>query len=69
MFECVLEKSKKWLTFLQFGDTMKYKITTEQLEKILKSLEKGNRIEIIPCKEDVRIIEIKRSEIFTGSKR
>lgn len=29
MFEYVLEKSKKWLTILQFGDTMKYKITID----------------------------------------
>jgi hypothetical protein len=36
---------------------------TNQLEQIKIALEKGNRVEIIPVKDGVKVLEIKRKEI------
>lgn len=41
----------------------KYKITPEQLERILTALEKGHRIEIIPLKDNLKIMDIRREEL------
>ena len=41
----------------------KYKISAEMLKKILSILEKGDRIELIPCKDCIKVIQEKRNEI------
>lgn len=41
----------------------KYKITAEQLDRILAALEKGHRIEIIPLKDNLKIMDIRREEL------
>ena len=41
----------------------KYRITPEQLERILAALEKGHRIEIIPLKDNIKIMDIRREEL------
>lgn len=38
---------------------------TKQLESIEKVLEKGDRVEIIPVKDGIKVLEIKRKEIRT----
>lgn len=40
-----------------------YKLTPEQVEKIQKVLQKGDRIELIPVKDGIKIIQESRSEI------
>ena len=42
---------------------MKYRITNEQLERIHAALEKGHRIEIIPLKDNIKIMDIRREEL------
>ncbi len=42
---------------------MKYIISPEQLQKILAVLEQGNRIELIPAKDGIKIIQESRKEI------
>lgn len=41
----------------------KYKITPEQLERIHAALEKGHRIELIPLKDNIKIMDIRREEL------
>jgi hypothetical protein len=41
----------------------KYRITSEQLERIHAALEKGHRIEIIPLKDNIKIMDIRREEL------
>lgn len=41
----------------------RYKLTPEQIAKILETLEKGYRIELIPTKDSVKIIREERQEI------
>ena len=41
----------------------KYRLTPEQVERIEKILEKGDRIELIPSKEKVKIVQEVRKEI------
>ena len=41
----------------------KYSLSTEQIYKILSVLEKGNRVELIPCKGGIKIIQEIRKEI------
>lgn len=41
----------------------KYKLTPEQIKRIEAVLEKGDRIELIPAKEKVKIIQEVRKEI------
>lgn len=41
----------------------KYKLTTEQLERIHAALEKGHRIELIPLKDNIKIMDIRREEL------
>ena len=41
----------------------KYKLTVEQLERIHAALEKGHRIELIPLKDNVKIMDIRREEL------
>lgn len=47
----------------------KYKITTEQLERIHAALEKGHRIEIIPLKDNIKIMDIRREELKQNKKQ
>ena len=42
---------------------MKYMISPEQLQKILEVLEQGNRIELIPAKDGIKIIQEVRKEV------
>lgn len=41
----------------------KYLLTQEQVEKIKQVLEKGDRIELIPGKDGIKIIQETRNEI------
>lgn len=41
----------------------KYTLSPEQVEKIKQVLEKGDRIELIPGKDGVKIIQESRKEI------
>jgi hypothetical protein len=41
----------------------KYTLSTEQVEKIKQVLERGDRIELIPGKDGVKIIQESRKEI------
>jgi hypothetical protein len=41
----------------------KYRITPEQLESIHAALEKGHRIELIPLKDNIKIMDIRREEL------
>lgn len=41
----------------------KYRITPEQLERIHVALEKGHRIELIPLKDNIKIMDIRREEL------
>lgn len=41
----------------------KYRITSEQLERIHAALDKGHRIELIPLKDNVKIMDIRREEL------
>ena len=41
----------------------KYTLSPEQVAKILQVLEKGDRIELIPGKDGVKIIQESRKEI------
>ena len=47
----------------------KYRITPEQLERIHAALEKGHRIEIIPLKDNVKIMDIRREELKMNKKQ
>lgn len=40
-----------------------YTLSPEQLHKILEVLNQGNRIELIPCKDGIKIIQETRKEI------
>lgn len=41
----------------------KYRITNEQLERIHAALDKGHRIELIPLKDNIKIMDIRREEL------
>lgn len=41
----------------------KYLLTQEQVERIRQILEKGDRIELIPSKDGVKVIQESRKEI------
>lgn len=41
----------------------KYRITPEQLERIHVALDKGHRIELIPLKDNIKIMDIRREEL------
>lgn len=41
----------------------KYNFSPAQIEQILKVLEKGDRVEIIPKKDGVKILSVHRDEI------
>lgn len=41
----------------------KYRLTPEQVDRIEEILEKGDRIELIPCKDGIKVIQEVRSEI------
>ena len=41
----------------------KYTLPPEKVAKILQVLEKGDRVELIPCKDGIKIIQETRKEI------
>ena len=43
----------------------KYKLSPEQVEQIRKILENGNRVELIPTKDKVKIVQEIRKEVKT----
>ena len=43
--------------------TMTYTLSPEQVKKIIQVLEKGDRVELIPCKDGVKIIQESRKEV------
>lgn len=44
-------------------DKYKYTLSPEELERILSALDKGHRIEIIPLKDNLKIMDIRREEL------
>lgn len=44
-------------------------ITPNELAAIEKILASGDRVELIPCKDCVKIIHIKRKQVIPGGKR
>lgn len=44
-------------------------ITPVEIATIEKILASGDRVELIPCRECVKIIRIKRKEVIPGGKR
>lgn len=44
-------------------------MTPEKIQAIEKILAKGDRVELIPVKNGVKIIRVRREEIIPGSKR
>lgn len=46
-----------------------YKLTVEQIQAIEQTLNKGDRVEIIPVKDGAKILHINRKEITVDSKR
>ena len=42
---------------------MKYNLSPAQIEQIQKTLEKGDRVELIPAKDGVKIVQQIRKEI------
>ena len=44
-------------------------MNADTIEAIRKILAKGDRVELIPVKNGVKIIRVKREEIIPGSKR
>lgn len=40
-----------------------------ELSEIEKILASGDRVELIPCRECVKIIRVKRKEVIPGGKR
>ena len=40
-----------------------YILSPEQVKKIIQVLEKGDRVELIPCKDGVKIIQESRKEV------
>lgn len=43
----------------------KYRLTPEQVERIKKILEQGDRIELIPSKDRIKIVQEIRKEVKT----
>jgi hypothetical protein len=41
---------------------VKYKITAEQLEKIHRAINNGQRVELIPLKDHIKVMVIQRTE-------
>ena len=41
----------------------RYKLTPKQVDLIQQVLEKGDRVELIPCKDGVKIIQESRKEV------
>lgn len=59
---------RKWLKTIDiYGGKVytmgKYRLTPEQVKRIEEILEKGDRIELIPSKEKVKIVQEVRKEI------
>lgn len=42
-----------------------YKLQPEQIKAIEKAIKKADRIEIVPCKDGLRITSIQRQEVKT----
>ena len=42
---------------------MKYNLSPEQIKKIIQALNSGQRVELIPLKDYVKILEVSRKEI------
>ena len=40
-----------------------YILSPEQVKKIIQVLEKGDRVELIPCKDGVKIVQESRKEV------
>lgn len=41
----------------------KYKLSSEQVEQIRKILESGDRVELIPAKDRIKVIQESRKEV------
>lgn len=42
---------------------MKYKLSPELIEKIERILSQGDRVELIPCKDNIKAVQETRKEI------
>lgn len=40
-----------------------YDLTAEQLKTIHETLQKGDRVELIPLKDKIKVIRVKREEV------
>jgi len=47
-------------------ENVKIELTEKQLQAIHRVLEKGDRVELIPNKDGVRLLEVKRRNIKTS---
>lgn len=47
---------------------MHYKLSESEVQAIISILEKGDRVELIPTKDKVKIIQIKRKETIISHK-
>jgi len=43
----------------------KIKLTNEQIQAILRALKKGDRIELIPVKDGIKIMHVRKNELKT----
>ena len=41
---------------------MNYKLTPEQIKKIIQALNSGQRVELIPLKDHIKVMIIQRTE-------
>ena len=41
----------------------KIKLTNEQIQAILRTLKKGDRIELIPVKDGIKIMHVRKNEL------
>ena len=42
---------------------MKYELNEQQIRLILEALERGDRIELIPIKDKIKVVRIKRQDM------
>lgn len=47
-------------------ENVKIELTEKQLQAIHRVLEKGERVELIPNKDGVRVLEVKRRNVKTS---
>jgi hypothetical protein len=46
-----------------YNEDMKYRLTDEQVDLIQAVLSKGERVELIPTKDAIKLLQVRRQEI------